>query len=62
MEVYKKKKVPINSSSNSSSNSSRNLRAINIKVAKARSIPKPKTKPLFANEREAKFYILKQFE
>ena len=51
MEVFKKKKVPINRSSNSSSNSSRNVRAINIKVAKARSIPKPKTKPLLAYKR-----------
>ena len=42
MEVFKKKKVPINSS---------NVRAINIKVAKLRSIPKPKIKPLLANKR-----------
>ncbi len=48
MEIIKKKKVPINSSSN---RSRADMRVMNIKVAKARSIRKPKTKPLLANKR-----------
>ena len=44
MEIIKKKKVLINGSR-------ADMRVMNIKVAKARSIEKPKTKPFLANKR-----------